>query len=166
MWTRKWVLALWLLPRCHWQLLIPDSYPQAELGFKFKAESFSLYSPLGGYVPFPWWNTLYLVPCGFFLIFIFSKIEHSRIYGALWKSKYGPLVVVNVASAELIEQVLRQEGRHPVRTDMPHWRTYRELRNQAHGPLTEWVILTINVHGTQEMWDTVPKQEFCLVHSG
>uniref|UniRef100_A0A4W6EMT2 Cytochrome P450 family 27 subfamily A member 3 n=1 Tax=Lates calcarifer TaxID=8187 RepID=A0A4W6EMT2_LATCA len=66
-----------------------------------------------------------------------ETIEHSKIYGPLWKSKYGPLVVVNVASAELIEQVLRQEGRHPVRTDMPHWRTYRELRNQAHGPLTE-----------------------------
>uniref|UniRef100_A0A3Q1HEI5 Uncharacterized protein n=1 Tax=Anabas testudineus TaxID=64144 RepID=A0A3Q1HEI5_ANATE len=65
------------------------------------------------------------------------QIEHCKIYGPLWKSKYGPLVVVNVASAELIEQVLRQEGRHPVRTDMPHWRNYRELRNQAHGPLTE-----------------------------
>uniref|UniRef100_A0A3Q3A756 Cytochrome P450 family 27 subfamily A member 3 n=1 Tax=Kryptolebias marmoratus TaxID=37003 RepID=A0A3Q3A756_KRYMA len=66
-----------------------------------------------------------------------AAIEHKKIYGPLWKSKYGPLVVVNVASAELIEQVLRQEGRHPVRTDMPHWRGYRELRNQAHGPLTE-----------------------------
>lgn len=47
------------------------------------------------------------------------------------------MIVVNVASAELIEQVLRQEGRHPIRTDMPHWRGYRELRNKAHGPLTE-----------------------------
>ncbi|XP_019108462.1 cytochrome P450 [Larimichthys crocea] len=65
------------------------------------------------------------------------QIEHRKIYGPLWKSTYGPLVVVNVASAELIEQVLRQEGRHPVRTDMPHWRSYRELRNQAQGPLTE-----------------------------
>uniref|UniRef100_A0A8C6LH32 Cytochrome P450 family 27 subfamily A member 3 n=1 Tax=Nothobranchius furzeri TaxID=105023 RepID=A0A8C6LH32_NOTFU len=66
-----------------------------------------------------------------------GAIEHKKIYGPLWKSTYGPLVVVNVASAELIEQVLRQEGKHPVRTDMPHWRGYRELRNQAHGPLTE-----------------------------
>ncbi|XP_028991589.1 sterol 26-hydroxylase, mitochondrial [Betta splendens] len=65
------------------------------------------------------------------------QIEHMKIYGPLWKSKYGPLVVVNVASADMIEQVLRQEGRHPVRSDMTHWRTYRELRNQAHGPLTE-----------------------------
>ncbi|XP_031438049.1 LOW QUALITY PROTEIN: cytochrome P450 [Clupea harengus] len=65
------------------------------------------------------------------------QIEHCKIYGPLWKSKYGPLVIVNVASAELIEQVLRQEGRLPVRTDMPHWRGYRELRNHAYGPLTE-----------------------------
>lgn len=71
------------------------------------------------------------------LCFISIKIEHMKIYGPLWKSKYGPLVVVNVASAELIEQVLRQEGKHPVRSNMTHWRTYRELRNQAHGPLTE-----------------------------
>ncbi|KAI2660604.1 Sterol 26-hydroxylase, mitochondrial [Labeo rohita] len=53
------------------------------------------------------------------------------------QSKYGPLVVVNVADADLIEQVLRQEGRHPIRTDMPHWRGYRKLRNHAYGPLTE-----------------------------
>lgn len=65
------------------------------------------------------------------------QIEHSKIWGPLWKSTFGPLLLVNVASAELIEQVLRQEGRHPVRTDMPHWRSYRELRNQAYGPLTE-----------------------------
>ncbi|XP_048834869.1 cytochrome P450 [Brienomyrus brachyistius] len=74
---------------------------------------------------------------GFFRKTHQMQIEHSKIYGPLWKSKYGPLVIVNVATAELIEQVLRQEGRHPVRTDMPHWRTYRELRNHTYGPLTE-----------------------------
>ncbi|KAL3055938.1 hypothetical protein OYC64_018609 [Pagothenia borchgrevinki] len=65
------------------------------------------------------------------------QIEHRKIYGPLWKSTFGPLVIVNVATAELIEQVLRQEGRHPVRSDMPHWRRYREVRNHAYGPLTE-----------------------------
>ncbi|KAM9344123.1 cytochrome P450 [Pholidichthys leucotaenia] len=83
-------------------------------------------------------TTLYwLFVKGYFQTTQQMQIEHRKIYGPLWMSKYGPLVVVNVASAELIEQVLRQEGRHPVRTDMPHWRNYRELRNQAHGPLTE-----------------------------
>ncbi|KAM4730771.1 cytochrome P450 [Anableps anableps] len=83
-------------------------------------------------------TTLYwLFIKGYFQTTQQMQIEHKRIYGKLWKSKYGPMIVVNVASAELIEQVLRQEGRHPIRTDMPHWRGYRELRNQAHGPLTE-----------------------------
>ncbi|XP_056145234.1 sterol 26-hydroxylase, mitochondrial [Lampris incognitus] len=74
---------------------------------------------------------------GYFQTTHLMQIEHNKIYGPLWKSKYGPLVIVNVASADMIEQVLRQEGRHPVRTDMPHWRGYRELRHQAYGPLTE-----------------------------
>ncbi|XP_076857893.1 cytochrome P450 [Brachyhypopomus gauderio] len=74
---------------------------------------------------------------GYFKVAHQMQIEHSRIYGPLWKSTYGPLVVVNVASADLIEQVLRQEGRHPIRTDMPHWRGYRDLRQRAYGPLTE-----------------------------
>ncbi|XP_028847492.1 sterol 26-hydroxylase, mitochondrial-like [Denticeps clupeoides] len=71
---------------------------------------------------------------GYFPIMHQMQIEHSKIYGPLWKSKFGPMVIVNVAGAELIEQVLRQEGRHPIRTDMPHWRTYRELRSHAFGP--------------------------------
>lgn len=83
-------------------------------------------------------NTLYwLFFKGYFKYAQQLQIEHGKIWGPMWKSKFGPLLLVNVASAELIEQVLRQEGRHPVRTDMPHWRGYRELRNQAHGPLTE-----------------------------
>ncbi|XP_061697672.1 sterol 26-hydroxylase, mitochondrial isoform X2 [Syngnathoides biaculeatus] len=83
-------------------------------------------------------STLYwLFVKGYFRTTQQMQIEHKKLYGPLWKSTYGPLVVVNVASAELIEQVLRQEGRYPVRTDMPHWRHYRELRKQAHGPLTE-----------------------------
>lgn len=83
-------------------------------------------------------NTLYwLFVKGYFKHAQQLQIEQTKIWGPMWKSKFGPLLLVNVASAELIEQVLRQEGRHPVRTDMPHWRGYRELRNQAHGPLTE-----------------------------
>uniref|UniRef100_A0A8C6WTN5 Si:dkey-91i10.3 n=1 Tax=Neogobius melanostomus TaxID=47308 RepID=A0A8C6WTN5_9GOBI len=83
-------------------------------------------------------NTLYwLFVKGYFKHAQQLQIIHNKIWGPLWKSKFGPLLLVNVASAELIEQVLRQEGRYPVRTDMPHWRSYREMRNQAHGPLTE-----------------------------
>ncbi|CAL1581483.1 unnamed protein product [Knipowitschia caucasica] len=83
-------------------------------------------------------NTLYwLFVKGYFQHAHQLQVEHSRLWGPLWKSTFGPLLLVNVSSAELIEEVLRQEGRHPVRTDMPHWRSYRELRNKAYGPLTE-----------------------------
>ncbi|KAG9328528.1 hypothetical protein JZ751_013435 [Albula glossodonta] len=47
--------------------------------------------------------------------------------------RFGPFDVVNVASPELIEQVIRQEGRYPVRTDLPHWKEYRDMRGQAYG---------------------------------
>ncbi|XP_006008961.1 sterol 26-hydroxylase, mitochondrial-like isoform X3 [Latimeria chalumnae] len=61
------------------------------------------------------------------------QVEHKKIYGLIWRSQFGPYDIVNVASAELIEQVLRQEGKYPVRTDLPHWREYRDLRGQAYG---------------------------------
>ncbi|XP_064419943.1 sterol 26-hydroxylase, mitochondrial-like isoform X2 [Latimeria chalumnae] len=62
-----------------------------------------------------------------------NVVEHKKIYGLIWRSQFGPYDIVNVASAELIEQVLRQEGKYPVRTDLPHWREYRDLRGQAYG---------------------------------
>ncbi|XP_035266551.1 uncharacterized protein LOC118223732 isoform X1 [Anguilla anguilla] len=34
---------------------------------------------------------------------------------------------------KLIAQVIRQEGRYPARTDLPHWKEYRDLRGQAYG---------------------------------
>ncbi|XP_051987158.1 sterol 26-hydroxylase, mitochondrial isoform X2 [Xyrauchen texanus] len=61
------------------------------------------------------------------------KVEHKRLYGPIWRSRFGPFDVVNVATAELIAQVIRQEGMYPVRTDLPHWREYRDMRGQAYG---------------------------------
>uniref|UniRef100_A0A671TA28 Cytochrome P450 27C1-like n=1 Tax=Sinocyclocheilus anshuiensis TaxID=1608454 RepID=A0A671TA28_9TELE len=59
--------------------------------------------------------------------------KHTRLYGPIWRSRFGPFDVVNVATAELIAQVIRQEGRYPVRTDLPHWKEYRDMRGQAYG---------------------------------
>uniref|UniRef100_A0A672SZZ2 Sterol 26-hydroxylase, mitochondrial-like n=1 Tax=Sinocyclocheilus grahami TaxID=75366 RepID=A0A672SZZ2_SINGR len=61
------------------------------------------------------------------------QVEHKRLYGPIWRSRFGPFDVVNVATAELIAQVIRQEGRYPVRTDLPHWKEYRDMRGQAYG---------------------------------
>ncbi|XP_060684248.1 sterol 26-hydroxylase, mitochondrial isoform X2 [Hemiscyllium ocellatum] len=66
------------------------------------------------------------------------QIVQKKMFGPIWKNKFGPITVINVATADLIEQVLRQEGKYPVRAHMPHWREYRELRGQAYGPLCEY----------------------------
>uniref|UniRef100_A0A672T3B7 Sterol 26-hydroxylase, mitochondrial-like n=1 Tax=Sinocyclocheilus grahami TaxID=75366 RepID=A0A672T3B7_SINGR len=60
-------------------------------------------------------------------------LDSRRLYGPIWRSRFGPFDVVNVATAELIAQVIRQEGRYPVRTDLPHWKEYRDMRGQAYG---------------------------------
>lgn len=61
------------------------------------------------------------------------QVEHKRLYGPIWRSRFGPFDVVNVANADLIAQVIRQEGRYPVRSDLPHWKEYRDMRGQAYG---------------------------------
>ncbi|CAB1445238.1 unnamed protein product [Pleuronectes platessa] len=82
-------------------------------------------------------NLYWLFVKGYFQTTSQMQIEHRKIYGPLWKSELGPLTLVNMAQADLIEQVLRQDGKHPIRTDMPFLRLYQEMRNQAYGPLTE-----------------------------
>lgn len=57
----------------------------------------------------------------------------KSLYGPIWRSTFGPFDLVNVASPELIAQVIHQEGRYPVRAELPHWKEYRELRGQARG---------------------------------
>uniref|UniRef100_UPI003AAC10C6 sterol 26-hydroxylase, mitochondrial n=1 Tax=Centroberyx gerrardi TaxID=166262 RepID=UPI003AAC10C6 len=61
------------------------------------------------------------------------QVEHKRLYGPIWRSRFGPFDIVNVASPEFIAQVIRQEGRYPVRAELPHWKEYRDLRGQAYG---------------------------------
>ncbi|XP_038158195.1 sterol 26-hydroxylase, mitochondrial [Cyprinodon tularosa] len=57
----------------------------------------------------------------------------KRLYGPIWRSRFGPFDMVNVASPELIAQVIQQEGRYPIRIELPHWKEYRDLRGQAYG---------------------------------
>ncbi|KAM7365774.1 hypothetical protein PAMP_016684 [Pampus punctatissimus] len=57
----------------------------------------------------------------------------KSLYGPIWRSKFGPFDIVNVATPELIAQVIQQEGRYPVRALLPHWKEYRDLRGQAYG---------------------------------
>ncbi|KAL4655581.1 25-hydroxyvitamin D-1 alpha hydroxylase, mitochondrial [Arapaima gigas] len=70
------------------------------------------------------------------------QLEGRQRYGPVWKASFGPILTVHVAEPELIEQVLRQEGRHPIRSELSSWKDYRELRGHGCGLLTaegeEW----------------------------
>lgn len=54
-------------------------------------------------------------------------------YGPMWRWRLGPYKLVSVAAPDLIANVIRQEGRYPVRAPLPHWKDYRDLRGQAYG---------------------------------
>uniref|UniRef100_A0A8C7DVE4 Cytochrome P450 family 27 subfamily B member 1 n=1 Tax=Naja naja TaxID=35670 RepID=A0A8C7DVE4_NAJNA len=70
------------------------------------------------------------------------RIEGKAKYGPVWKASFGPILTVHVADPSLIEQVLRQEGKHPIRSDLSSWKDYRVCRGHAYGLLTaegeEW----------------------------
>ncbi|KAG8537963.1 hypothetical protein GDO81_023503, partial [Engystomops pustulosus] len=55
----------------------------------------------------------------------------------MWKSSLGRYVSVNISDVDLVESVLRQEGKYPVRLDMEIWKMYRRLRDLGLGPFTE-----------------------------
>ncbi|TRY85084.1 hypothetical protein DNTS_023038 [Danionella cerebrum] len=70
------------------------------------------------------------------------QLEGKQRYGPVWKAQFGPLLTVHVAEPDLIAQVLRQEGMHPVRSQLSSWKEYRVLRDEGFGLLTsegeEW----------------------------
>uniref|UniRef100_A0A8C6SF53 Cytochrome P450, family 27, subfamily B, polypeptide 1 n=1 Tax=Neogobius melanostomus TaxID=47308 RepID=A0A8C6SF53_9GOBI len=70
------------------------------------------------------------------------QLEGVQRYGPMWKASFGPILTVHVADPVLIEQVLRQEGLHPMRSDLSSWKDYRKLRGHHYGLLTsegeEW----------------------------
>uniref|UniRef100_A0AAZ3NSL8 25-hydroxyvitamin D-1 alpha hydroxylase, mitochondrial n=1 Tax=Oncorhynchus tshawytscha TaxID=74940 RepID=A0AAZ3NSL8_ONCTS len=70
------------------------------------------------------------------------QIEGVKRYGPMWKASFGPILTVHVAEPALIEQVLRQEGKTPIRSDLSSWKDYRKQRGHGYGLLTaegeEW----------------------------
>ncbi|PIO41089.1 25-hydroxyvitamin D-1 alpha hydroxylase, mitochondrial [Aquarana catesbeiana] len=70
------------------------------------------------------------------------QLQGKAKYGPVWKASFGPILTVHVADPSLIEQVLRQEGKHPIRSDLSSWKDYREYRGHSYGLLTaegeEW----------------------------
>ncbi|XP_054979160.1 sterol 26-hydroxylase, mitochondrial [Sorex araneus] len=73
------------------------------------------------------------------------QVLNKAEYGPMWLTQVGHQVHVNLASAPLLEQVMRQEGKYPVRNDMELWKEHRNLHGLAYGPFTtdghEWYQL-------------------------
>ncbi|XP_028836122.1 cytochrome P450 27C1 [Denticeps clupeoides] len=61
------------------------------------------------------------------------QMEHSQKYGKIFKSRFGPQLVVSIAGRDLVAQVLRAEGVTPQRGNMESWQEYRDLRGRSTG---------------------------------
>ncbi|XP_015280628.1 PREDICTED: sterol 26-hydroxylase, mitochondrial-like, partial [Gekko japonicus] len=64
-------------------------------------------------------------------------IISKKLYGPMWKSKFGSYNNINIGSPEVLEQLLRQEGKYPIRSDMALWKEHRDKRDLPYGPFTE-----------------------------
>ncbi|XP_036771169.2 sterol 26-hydroxylase, mitochondrial [Manis pentadactyla] len=64
------------------------------------------------------------------------QVLEKAKYGPMWITYTGPWRQVNLASAPLLEQVMRQEEKYPVRSDMELWKEHRDLHGLAYGPFT------------------------------
>ncbi|XP_026521101.1 cytochrome P450 27C1 [Notechis scutatus] len=69
--------------------------------------------------------------------------KHVQEYGNIFKSHFGPKLVVSIADKDMVAQVLREEGCMPQRADMDSWQEYRALRARATGLISaegeEWL---------------------------
>ncbi|XP_056134713.1 cytochrome P450 27C1 [Lampris incognitus] len=68
----------------------------------------------------------------------FSRIheiqkEHRQKFGKIFKSRFGPQLVVSIADRDLVAQVLRAEGVAPQRANMESWKEYRDMRGRSTG---------------------------------
>uniref|UniRef100_A0A672YEI0 Cytochrome P450 27C1-like n=1 Tax=Sphaeramia orbicularis TaxID=375764 RepID=A0A672YEI0_9TELE len=61
------------------------------------------------------------------------QMNHRKKYGKIFKSYFGPQLVVSVADRELVAQVLRAEGVAPQRANMESWQEYRQMRGRSTG---------------------------------
>uniref|UniRef100_A0A1A7YAN5 Cytochrome P450, family 27, subfamily C, polypeptide 1 n=1 Tax=Iconisemion striatum TaxID=60296 RepID=A0A1A7YAN5_9TELE len=61
------------------------------------------------------------------------QLEHTKKYGKIFKSHFGPQLVVSIADRDLVAEVLRAEGVAPQRANMESWQEYRDMRGRATG---------------------------------
>nr|XP_046247033.1 cytochrome P450 27C1 [Scatophagus argus] len=61
------------------------------------------------------------------------QMKHKKMYGKIFKSRFGPQLVVSVADRDLVAEVLRAEGVAPQRANMESWKEYRDMRGRSTG---------------------------------
>ncbi|XP_075385595.1 sterol 26-hydroxylase, mitochondrial isoform X2 [Tenrec ecaudatus] len=64
------------------------------------------------------------------------QMQSKAKYGPMWINYLGPQFHVNLASAPLVEQVMRHEGKYPIRNDMALWKEHRDQQGLSYGPFT------------------------------
>ncbi|XP_018408064.1 PREDICTED: sterol 26-hydroxylase, mitochondrial-like [Nanorana parkeri] len=64
-------------------------------------------------------------------------IKYKKVYGPLFKMVISRYKMVNIMDPELLQVVLRQEGKYPMRTEVDLWKEHRDIRNLPYGPFTE-----------------------------
>ncbi|XP_030271400.1 cytochrome P450 27C1 [Sparus aurata] len=71
------------------------------------------------------------------------QMKHRQMYGKIFKSRFGPQMVVSVADRDLVAEVLRAEGVAPQRANMESWKEYRDMRGRSTGLISaegeEWL---------------------------
>ncbi|XP_075141807.1 sterol 26-hydroxylase, mitochondrial-like [Leptodactylus fuscus] len=72
-------------------------------------------------------------------IFYMHELERKqqKKYGPIWVTNIGGQRMVCIASPQLLETLLKQEGKYPMRTDMNLWKSHRDQKGYSYGPLTE-----------------------------
>uniref|UniRef100_A0A3P8WGI7 Cytochrome P450, family 27, subfamily C, polypeptide 1 n=1 Tax=Cynoglossus semilaevis TaxID=244447 RepID=A0A3P8WGI7_CYNSE len=71
------------------------------------------------------------------------QMEHTKKYGKIFKSRFGPQLVVSIADRDMVAHVLRAEGTAPQRANMESWKEYRDMRGHSTGLISaegdEWL---------------------------
>ncbi|XP_020647795.2 sterol 26-hydroxylase, mitochondrial [Pogona vitticeps] len=82
-------------------------------------------------------STYWLLVRGYLLHTHRLQILSRKQYGPIWKSRFGSYININIGSPEILEELLRQEGKYPIRSDMALWKEHRDKRHLPYGPFTE-----------------------------
>nr|AAH77308.1 Cyp27a1-prov protein [Xenopus laevis] len=82
-------------------------------------------------------NLYYYFVRGYLLHTHELQLNYKKMYGPLWRSEIGKYKMVNIGDPEALQQLLRQEGKYPMRNKEDIWKAHRDQRKLAYGPFTE-----------------------------